>query len=541
MLCDIFCGIFKHRDGGDLGAAIARAFETTLQEIGVGSAPADATLEPRQELQAFVQHRSPQSLQNAALQGCYICNYTWNRMESQAQQKLLDLDVPAMRGDSLREYLTSCILYDAFGQMMGIKEEGFCDVTGMLWDFGYGDLALMPSDARQFDLNRKLSFSIDSEESFSFATKRFKDCIQNHQKCEKWGESGWLPSRLISLDGIEEYQTDDSEDWLNEASQMDKAYTNSLCNICATGFEDSSHSLFVSRDPTSFRTCDVDIPWLDGGGSYRALDKWLWMRQVLGAPLNKRAWVVQEHLLAPRHLHFGTNQIIWEIVPEWTASGRRESCLVVTYGSTAIRVRIRAYMDAKLTFPQGKAIAFAGIVKKFKDLLTDECIAGLWRKDIEYHLLQYTNYSRQADRTPSVCPEKYRAPSFSWMSVDARINLACAIKTEDLLVQVLSVGITQAHSLITAGSLRIKCNIRPLKLTRYETNSGPVRRFDYWSRDDSGNFEWFPPDTGCVLMDVDGDYEGTFYGMPGRSRWGGNYLGVSYYERRGRGSVNLHE
>lgn len=53
----------------------------------------------------------------------------------------------------------------------------------------------------------KLSLSTDSEESFSFATKRFKDCLQNHEKCKRWGESGWLPSRLMCLDGIEEHQT----------------------------------------------------------------------------------------------------------------------------------------------------------------------------------------------------------------------------------------------------------------------------------------------------------------------------------------------
>lgn len=30
------------------------------------------------------------------------------------------------------------------------------------------------------------------------------------------------------------------------------------------------------------------------------------------APVNIRAWVVQERLLAPRVLHFGQTQVIWE-------------------------------------------------------------------------------------------------------------------------------------------------------------------------------------------------------------------------------------
>lgn len=474
-------------------------------------------------------------------------------MESHMQQKLLDLDVSAMSGDSPREYLTSCSLFGmAFSQMMGMKEENLRDLTGMwainfddkaIGSLGFGTLdmplfALMPSDGKAcpftlilydrkttyvrvklmisrsttVDMTRELSLSTDSEESFSFATERFKDCLQNHEKCKGWSESGWLPSRLICLDDVEEHQIvrlvlskgitpepyvslshcwgstqclsltksifdtfrhsiqmsklpktftdsfhvslkletryiwidslciiqDDSGDWFNEASQIDKVYTNSLRNICATGFEDSSHSLFVSRDPTLFRTCDVDIPWLDGGGSYRILDKWLWMRQVPEAPLNKRAWVVQEHLLAPRHLHFGANQIFWECVelsaaeqypnglplavvnPVWS------SCMDLRLSASGSGVldrahifntrwmpAVAAYMDAKLTFPQDKAIAFAGIVKKFETLLGDECIAGLWKNNIECHLLWYTHYSRQADGTPSVRPDKYRAPSFS--------------------------------------------------------------------------------------------------------------------------------
>ena len=32
----------------------------------------------------------------------------------------------------------------------------------------------------------------------------------------------------------------------------------------------------------------------------------------MDAPVNTRAWVVQERLLAPRTLHFGRDQLFWE-------------------------------------------------------------------------------------------------------------------------------------------------------------------------------------------------------------------------------------
>ena len=50
---------------------------------------------------------------------------------------------------------------------------------------------------------------------------------------------------------------------------------------------------------------------------YYIFDISYWDRQVTDTALNKRGWVFQERLLAPRVLHFARHQILWECFTEY--------------------------------------------------------------------------------------------------------------------------------------------------------------------------------------------------------------------------------
>jgi hypothetical protein len=108
-----------------------------------------------------------------------------------------------------------------------------------------------------------------------------------------------------------------TEDWARESSMMGDVYQNGLCNIAATGAPDGQWGCFMERDPILAQKCEVrvDRPLSKFNlkpGLYDLVPRNLWEGGLSNAPLNKRAWVAQERILAPRVLHFGRNQLFWE-------------------------------------------------------------------------------------------------------------------------------------------------------------------------------------------------------------------------------------
>lgn len=130
--------------------------------------------------------------------------------------------------------------------------------------------------------------------------------------------------RYIWIDSLCIIQ-DSKEDWTVEAPTMRLVYTNSVVNVAASAAEDVEGSLFRSRDRSSiqpgivessvFQKTDVSASSsapAPVSTKYHMISDNYWSREILMGPLHTRAWVYQERTLAPRVLHFGGNQILWE-------------------------------------------------------------------------------------------------------------------------------------------------------------------------------------------------------------------------------------
>lgn len=299
---------------------------------------------------------------------------------------------------------------------------------------------------------------------------------------------------------------DSEDDWLREASLMHKVYSNGYCNIAATGARDSSHGLFVERDIRRLQPYTIDIRWRSRGVTFFEVVFWeMWKQQLADAPLNQRAWVVQERLLAPRVLHFGQQQLLFECC-EFDACEQYPRGLPPALGNTAyagfkgldpnvdgIRLRklsgaavtsdmyglelwnkiISAYSAALLTYSEDKLIALSGIAKRMQPTVQADYIAGLWNLHLASQLTWTVEGDppSQCDGSPAKRPEKWRAPSFSWMSVDGVIS-APNPRSNGLLAEVVEVHVEPYTSdrtgLLKSGYLRIRGRLEALKLRRWK-------------------------------------------------------------------------
>ena len=99
---------------------------------------------------------------------------------------------------------------------------------------------------------------------------------------------------------------DDPSDWEREAGSMGKIYSDSFLNLSATGATSSDDGLFLPRDKSLISTDDVYLLIVGRPRQqYHFIDENFWKSRVIEASLNRRGWVVQERVLAPRILHFG--------------------------------------------------------------------------------------------------------------------------------------------------------------------------------------------------------------------------------------------
>lgn len=322
--------------------------------------------------------------------------------------------------------------------------------------------------------------------------------------------------RYIWIDSLCIRQGDD-EDWLKESALMHKVYQNSFLNISATAAENSGEGLYSMREPQNLweDVVRIDVDGLRKGGwdqrqsrshnssPYTVLDDMRvdenqmaqvqncllldvanWETLVNQAPVNKRAWVVQERLLAPRVLHFCRGRIAWECaefdrieghVPnmpsyQWIGDeifegvpikglqpeehgrklrhnklrglddplcpkdkNKKKNSMLIHSLELWARV-MEMYSKTDLTQKKDKLIALSGIASQMATIIKKSTsedpkyVSGLWDKHLISQLFWYVEPVRHsgwesaagAFEFPSKRPAEYRAPSFSWASIDAQ-------------------------------------------------------------------------------------------------------------------------
>jgi len=267
--------------------------------------------------------------------------------------------------------------------------------------------------------------------SFEELPKTFQDAIILTRE---------LDVRYIWIDSLCICQ-DDGDDWDRESAKMASVYSNSYLTIAATQAKNSSVGLFAPRTTPEY----ITIPYTSSEGIQGTVVAFnLPIRKeampdhymdMPSEPLQQRAWALQERVLARRTLHYATHEMYFEcshgFVSEngtrfdWryndishldTKEDDAPANLEEMPPSTTERwyELLRAYGTRKLTFESDKLPALSGLAHLYGQKLNDQYVARLWKNSLIEGLL-WQSFGDGVNRV-----SEYRAPSWSWASIDGR-------------------------------------------------------------------------------------------------------------------------
>jgi hypothetical protein len=406
-------------------------------------------------------------------------------------------------------------------------------------------------------------------------TKTFQDAITVTRRLRSDFGIGYLWIDALCI------LQDSAEDWRREAALMGDIYGNSWCNLAAVDGHDGQAGLFSRRDSrliqpvivkmighksieqvrTWWQTSLKSISWSSRELQSPPLDReWLvvdnegW-RYIDSSPLNQRGWVSQERFLSPRILHFAKDQIYWECqqsrasetfteteIELWHGNKKHEvaSCnrsilrspkLSLITLEVAIREWTRFvehYVKGRLTQSEDKLPAFAGLARRFQQHFQgSQYLAGMWHLELERQLLWKPSGGHLSGRGEGPIdvlslPEKYRAPSWSWASIDGVIYIGwerCreASSNYEVIARIVDAKVTaiggDPFGQIKDGFLRLQgrlfaCLLRKRERVDSESYSYPMEAiFHKESGDlDSGLDSFLPSSDIQFLPDVDHQY-----------------------------------
>ena len=284
---------------------------------------------------------------------------------------------------------------------------------------------------------------------------------------------------------------DDPEDVEKELSCMAEIYKYAYVTLSASSAKESREGFLHRRagyfgNVAPFR---LRCRWSDGTvGSFTVCEE-LIHRQT--DPIDHRAWTLQERILSPRVLDYTCDQLLWKCRSRFFSDGgwpgsaqyfkdrdeddtRAYPALLGAYHPTLFQnwnTLVMDYTRRQLTFPNDKLVAISAIAEEFASLCNSKYLAGLWRKSFSEGL------GWHVARAPIRRPSEYRAPSWSWASVNSQVEYTRSTHPGEVISKIellefdisyISAGLPFGR--ISSASLTVKGPVK--QATWYHRRSG---------------------------------------------------------------------
>ncbi|CAJ0553238.1 Ff.00g117500.m01.CDS01 [Fusarium sp. VM40] len=351
-----------------------------------------------------------------------------------------------------------------------------------------------------------------------------KSTLQDRKRCiavshlpKTHQDAIWLTQELgiryIWIDSICIIQ-DDKEDWEHESANMLSVYANASLTIAASNGDDSHKGLFTEIPSRKYAQIDYAFGGIQGQalafscplkGETFCIETdreekssrfpiFLDYITLPKEPLSGRGWTLQERVLSRRTLHYSDQQMFFECnkayhgedglflnarfdtIHQKTMASDINTKGIPSEGQVSISKDLILklwyrllwiYGERKLSKPSDKLPAISGLASIFAKRLDDQYVAGLWRSDLVVGLSWEGLHCKRV--------EKYRAPSWSWVSVDGIIGCTAEFPYTPLATIIdVKVDLKGANPYgeILDGRIRICASMRRLYLADDDSKSG---------------------------------------------------------------------
>jgi hypothetical protein len=226
---------------------------------------------------------------------------------------------------------------------------------------------------------------------------------------------------------------------------MSAVYGNAALTIAAAGASNVHEGIFrkINTEPDRAAQIPYDLPDGNTGIAFVTFEPVDQGGSRINEPLNTRGWTFQERILSHRVVLFYKDQLSWDCTSTLINSngplnphirynqdspGRYSDYVVsraltdncektrLKEDSDYWRTLVEFYSHRQLTDTSDKLKAISGIAQLIKSKTNDSYLAGLWLSGLRNQLFWHTTDPKEKRQ------DEYRAPTWSWASVDGQIR-----------------------------------------------------------------------------------------------------------------------